>query len=63
MCVCYIVLKPWLFTNIYLVVTLFDAAQWQMRIWVLVHCFGGGRREQGTDMEEIKKRNEDEGRK
>jgi hypothetical protein len=41
-----------------MVVTLFDAAHWQLRICVLVHYFGGGRRERGTDMKGIKKGNE-----
>jgi len=40
------------------VVTLFDTAHWQVRICVLVHCFGRGRRERGTDMKGIKKRKE-----
>jgi hypothetical protein len=42
-----------------MVVTLFDVAHWQMRICVLVHWFGGGRWERGTDLKGIKIGNEE----
>jgi hypothetical protein len=48
---------------VYMVVTLFDAAHWQVKIYILVHCFGGGRRKRGTDKKGIKKGMRDEGTK